>query len=115
MPVEKGKREELARITGIHANDLSALNTGGRAMTIEMATRIAGAVEGVTVLDLGAPEAAASEEDAVLLSDLRRRLARAEAEVDWLLDVAERLALVAKVKLPPRVQPGDARSGGAAL
>lgn len=93
LPVEKGHREELAALTGIAANDLSALNTGKRAMTIHMARRIANAVEGVSVLDLGAREEVAPEE-ATLIADRLQALedtaARAEdlARIDRVLRAA---------------------------
>lgn len=113
LDVEKDKRGELARLTGITATTLSGMNRGRIPMTPEAAARIAAAVPGVTSMDLGAPEEAASEEETLLLSDLRRRLARAEGQVDWLLDVVERLARVAKVKLPPLALPEDAQYEGA--
>lgn len=58
LAVEKGHREELARLTGIPATNLSAMNTGKRPMTGEMAARIVAAVPGITQADLGAPEEA---------------------------------------------------------
>lgn len=61
LDVQAGHREELAALTGIRPNDLSRMNTGKRAMTLETAQRIADAVPGLTVYDLGAP---AEAEDA---------------------------------------------------
>lgn len=49
------KRGQLAERTGIQATDLSQLNTGKRPMTMALATRIASAVDGFTIDDLGAP------------------------------------------------------------
>lgn len=94
LPVEKGKREELARLTGISATNLSAMNTGNMPTTIEAATRIADAVEGVTVFDLGAPAEAVSDPAALLVIDrlgsLEETAARATdlARVDRVLRAA---------------------------
>lgn len=87
LPVQKGKREELARLTGLQASDLSALNTGNRAMTLDVAQRIADAVEGVTIYDLGAPATAEGDEGPLLL----QRLARLEASSENLTTSLELL------------------------
>ena len=86
----KGQLEELARLTGIPASNLSSMNTGRLPMTMATAERIAAAVPGLSVLDLGAPsEAAAAEDPPLVLVRLQRveetiaqiqsRLARLEA------------------------------------
>jgi len=47
LDVEKDKRGELARRTGIPATSLSQMNTGRRPMTPEAAQRIVAAVPGL--------------------------------------------------------------------
>lgn len=80
LDVEKDHRGELARLTGIQATVLSAINTGKRPMTLETAQRIADAVPGVTLIDLGAPEESAPVEYPLI----RRRLEALEAYCDEL-------------------------------
>lgn len=75
LDVAKGHREELARLTGIPAPNLSGFNTGRRPLTMEMAQRIVAAVPGLTLADLGAP---AAEPENPSFPD---RLATLEAEV----------------------------------
>lgn len=113
LPVKTGKREELARLTGLQPTDLSRLNTGKRSMTMSLATRIAAAVPGVTVLDLGAPEEAADEPSLAMLSDLRRRLAEIEAALEQFgPDLAVLGGLPARVAaLEQLAQPRNPRSG----
>ena len=82
LDVPTGKREELARLTGIPPTNLSAMNTGKLPMTMEMAGRIVRAVPGVSLLDLGAPEAAAPEE----ATFLRGRLAEVSSSLAEVLD-----------------------------
>lgn len=72
------KREQLAALTGIPAPNLSGLNTGRLSMTLQLATRIAEAVEGVSVLDLGEPTGSA---DALSLT-IEDRLEAIEAQLD---------------------------------
>lgn len=79
LDVPKGHRDELARLTGIPATNLSGMNTGRLPMTREAAERIVAAVPGVTVADLGAP--LETREAPPPLSD---RLATLEARVDRL-------------------------------
>lgn len=75
------RREQLAELTGIPANNLSRLNSGKLPMTMRTAEKIANAVEGLTVLDLGAPEAGDDEESQLALV----RLARLEARLERVL------------------------------
>jgi len=88
LDVEKGNREELARLTGIPATSLSAMNTGRRAMTPEMAARIAAAVPGLSVLELGAPEEEAGREEQSMLA----RLEALEAALGELAPLIGRVA-----------------------
>lgn len=55
LDVPKNHREKLAELTGIPASNLSGMNTGRLVMTLESAQRIAAAVPGLSVLELGAP------------------------------------------------------------
>lgn len=75
------RREQLAELTGIPANNLSRLNSGALPMTMRTAQKIADAVEGVTVLDLGAPGAGGDVESELALD----RLARLEERLERLL------------------------------
>lgn len=108
-----GGRDALAEKAGVSIAHLSGVNSGKRDLGITVARKIANSVPGVTVLDLGAPEEAAIEEEHLLLADLRNRLAITEDEVQWLTDLTTRLARVAKVKLPPRAQRSTAQADGA--
>lgn len=71
LDVPKDKRGELARLTGIPATNLSAMNTGNMPMTMEMAERIAAAIEGLSVLELGAPLELADQRGQTLLDRLQ--------------------------------------------
>lgn len=88
LDVPKGHREELARLTGIPATSLSAMNTGHRPMTMAQAERIAAAVPGLTLLDLGAREEEANVEHRSIVA----RLEEAEAALNDLGPQLERLA-----------------------
>lgn len=101
-----GGRDELARLTGIQAGTLSGYNTGRLRLGIANARRIADAIPGVTVFDLGAPEEAAATREERRVIDRLREL---EEALDLLGPNLERLA-----GLPERVtaleQPAPPRS-----
>jgi len=85
----EGKRDELARMTGIGGGVLSAYNSGKRPLGIANARRIAAAL-GVTVEELGGPAEPGVE---LALADRLRALEAAQiaAEVER-TRVAEHLA-----------------------
>lgn len=64
-----GRREQLAKLTGITAQTLSAYNSGNRALGRRNAVKLAAAL-GVSLAELGAPEG----EDDVRGATLRDRL-----------------------------------------
>ena len=102
LDVEKGHREKLAELTGIPAPNLSGMNTGRIPMTRETAQRIADAVPGFSVLELGAPVEEADDAGETMLSRLRS-LEAALAEAVGLM--REALALLRE----DRRQAGEAR------
>lgn len=72
-----GRRDELARLTGIKPTTLSAYNSGGRRIGMRNAQRIAEALD-VSLYDLGAPylpegSAGLRLDDWLRLADLARR------------------------------------------
>lgn len=102
LDVEKGHREELARLTDIPPSNLSSFNTGRRPLTMEMAQRIADAVPGLTLADLGAPgeaEDAGSRSIADRLAEAEEALNRLGPLVDHL---SERVAVLEKRSQPSR-------------
>ena len=107
MPVDHYKREELAKRTGIPASNLSSMNTGGMPMTMEQARKIVAAVPGLTLADLGAPEAVVAARDPTVLDrlgELADDLAEAVRDISRL---QERVAL-----LEARPSPGAGSSKG---
>lgn len=70
-----GKRDELAERSGVKGPTLSAYNSGKRPLGYGNARKIAQAL-GVSLLDLGAPEATADEEYQTI--DLRLELLAAQ-------------------------------------
>ena len=99
-------RDELARLTSIPASNLSGLNTGRLPMTTEMAQKIADAVPGLSVLELGAPEEEADAEGQTLL----RRLTELEDALNRLGPDLRELGKRVRA-LEQRAQPKK-RSGG---
>jgi transcriptional regulator with XRE-family HTH domain len=90
-----GKRDELARLTGIGPQTLSGYNSGQRRLGIGNAQRIAEAL-GITVLDLGAPTTAqVAERSAVVLDRLETLEARQAA---LLREIAELRAVVDELR-----------------
>jgi hypothetical protein len=77
--VEKDHRGELARLTGIPATNLSAINQGNKPLTPESAQKIMDAVPGVTLLDLGASDEIVADDPLSQL--LIERVARLEEAV----------------------------------
>jgi transcriptional regulator with XRE-family HTH domain len=79
-----GKRDGLAAATGITGETLSGYNSGSRPLGKKNATKIA-AVLGVSLLDLGAPEAEAddppSQAALVLLAELSAEVKRLSADL----------------------------------
>lgn len=76
LDVSQGHAKELARLTGIPANDLYALNNGTKVMTLARAEKIIAAVSGFTVADLRPAEPPISQREARRLRDHLEELAR---------------------------------------
>lgn len=107
----KGKREQLAALSGITPTDLSALNTGHKSMTPQLALRIAQAVPGITPLDLRPPQ----EEEVSLDPGVLDRLRELEDAVNEagprLDDLARRVADL-ETRVPPRTAQGESLDDG---
>lgn len=114
LNVEKDKRGELSRLTGIPPTNLSGMNTGRLPTTLEAAHRIVRVVPGIDVEDLGAPaivfengpqsvadRLAVLEEIVEARAPLLERLARAQGVAEEFRDV---LALGRGGSSPPATQ-----------
>jgi transcriptional regulator with XRE-family HTH domain len=100
-------QERLAEVTGIGRETVNGYATGRLRIGLKNAERIAAAL-GVTVLELGAPEAAAGEEGLTVL----QRLEEAEAELARVGPVLT--AIVDRLEALERRAGGAARRGGSA-
>ena len=106
-----GGSEELAAKSGIQRTNLSSINTGKRNLGEDVARRILAVQEvkarGLTIFDLGAPEAAAETEEELSVLD-HLRLLQDESE-----RLANTLTILAKKQRPAlrdqllRVLAGD--------
>lgn len=111
LDVPTYKREKLSELTGIPVSNLSSMNTGRMPMTLEMAQRIVRAVPGVTLADLGAPEAVVAQHEPLVLA----RLEQVEADIRLLRSMIQRLGKIAGEDLPelqddedpPQAQPNS--------
>lgn len=97
----KGKREQLAALVGVAPNDLSAINTGNKPMTAQLALRIASAVPGVTPLDLRPPQEAEAVLDPGVFDRLRELEDAVNAAGPRLDDLARRVADL-ETRVPPK-------------
>ena len=100
-------QEELAKRLGIKARtNLSHMNRGTMLMSPDYANRIVAVVPGLTVADLGAPEAVVAAEAPAVLD----RLAALEAELDlWKGLLLEALTLLGLQAIPEADQGSRVR------